>query len=353
MGATDCAALSGARMGATEDQSRVMQYSKKARAVAFFCLPSFILWLLLDAAFLYFGPPKRPDAVSLVFMSSLFLGVPGGMAVLAALNLIYSPLKGLFVDPTKIEVRGLWHTKSVAMADIRFVRWRSLGRFGSVAIDTASQRVRIGFEHFSDDDRRWLIRFLHEQIGRDAQLRWDKFDWRIAQRLFAPEPVRGDPGTRVLKPIKWSWYCFAFFVVLVIGSVVNWSYQHRWELFLAPLVAPMICFALYCLSPREEVVIRRENPEKMKRKRWFVFVLLSVYVLDFLIAYAFFGLRWRQPMNDREVWTFLAVVIGSFLPVGLWEFFVERKRFNREFERTKQVWAGRPPWDPGRPMIPV
>jgi hypothetical protein len=120
--------------------------------------------LNIDGSF----PHPKLDALIMAIFWSCF-ALLGGWLILA-----YYRCRLCITDECVSDVGCIW-TTAIQFGSVTLLVWRLRPAGGSVVLRTATTKVKIGFGHFTNDERREISSFLHERFDPEIQRGWSDF----------------------------------------------------------------------------------------------------------------------------------------------------------------------------------
>ena len=118
-------------------------------------------------------------------LGSLVLGGFWGFWVVLSVMLLLSYYReSLFVDDGKIIQTGVFRRREIALADIVSVRWRIVPVGGSVVLRSSADKIKVTFDNFELEQRRWLIQLFRHSLPQSIQQDWERFCLRNALPLL-------------------------------------------------------------------------------------------------------------------------------------------------------------------------
>lgn len=227
----------------------VLRLRKSHRNLAILCL-IFFLGMMIGTAYLALSDGN--------ILGSLFVGGFWGFWVVASLMMLVSYYReSLSVQDGKIVHTGVVRTRELAFAKVVNVRWQVAPRGGSVVLRTSADKVKLVFDNFELEQRRWLIQSLHLSLPKSIQQDWERFCLRIALPLLKPDtdaPLQ--PGEIWVTRRRWDrFFLFTTVVLVALGIVCAW-----WFRSLGLLALPLASLLLWPL-------MRLSTPTKGMRER--------------------------------------------------------------------------------------
>lgn len=152
--------------------------------------------------------------------------------------------ESLFVNDGTIIQTGIFRRREIALADIISVRWRIVPVGGSVVLCSSADKIKVTFDNFEREQRRWLIRLLRLSLPQSIQQDWERFCLRHALPLLkhgTDAPLQ--PGEILFTRRRWDRFFVVTTVVLVVLGIVC-----AWLLQSLPLLAfPLVSLLLWPL----------------------------------------------------------------------------------------------------------
>ena len=108
-------------------------------------------------------------------LGSLALGGFWAFWVALSVMLLLSYYRdSLLLDDGKIVQIGILRRREIALADIISVRWRIVPVGGSVVLRSSADKIKVTFDNFELEPRRWLIRLLRLSLPQSIQQDWER-----------------------------------------------------------------------------------------------------------------------------------------------------------------------------------
>jgi hypothetical protein len=221
---------------------------------------------MMGFSFVAFFRDNMPGAVC-------FSGFWGAWIVVSVWLLAAYYRESVSVDECRIVQQGILRRREMAFADVANARWRTMPRGGAVVLRSLTGKIKVCFDNFGLEERRWLIRHLRLSLPQSVQQDWDRFCVRNALPLAkhdADAPLQ--PGEVLLTKRRWD----RFFLVLTATTAVVSAVCARVLEYPPALVLPVICLLMWLMirfyTPAKGMRDKRlsANPEK----GYFLFLLI-------------------------------------------------------------------------------
>jgi hypothetical protein len=176
--------------------------------------------------------------------SLFFAAFWGFWVVLAVMALLSYYRESLFVGDGQVIQNGILRRREIAFVDVVSVRWRIAPAGGSVVLRSSADKIRVTFDKFEREQRRWLIRSLRLSLPLSIQQDWERFCLRNALPLLKHNsdlPLQ--PDEILLTRRRWDRFFLATTVVLLILGILC-----AWLLRSLPLLAfPLVSLLMWSL----------------------------------------------------------------------------------------------------------
>jgi hypothetical protein len=216
--------------------NNVLRLKKSHRNIAIIC-PIFFVGMMTGSSYVALSNGS--------ILGSLVLGGFWGFwVVLSAMLLLSCYRESLFVDDGKIIQTGILRRREMAFSDIVSVRWRIMPVGGSAVLRSSAEKIKVTFDNFELEQKRWLIRLLRLSLPQSIQQDWERFCLRNALPLLKQDtdaPLQ--PGEILITRRRWDRFFLATTVVLVVlGIICAWLLQSP-----TPLAFPLVSLLLWPL----------------------------------------------------------------------------------------------------------
>lgn len=235
----------------------ILRLKKSYRNLAIICLVFFV-GMMIGSSYIALSNGS--------ILGSLALGGFWGFwVVLSAMLLLSYYRESLFLDEGRIIRAGILRRREIALADIISVRWRIAPIGGSVVLRSSADKIKVTFDNFELDQRRWLIRLLRLSLPKSIQQDWERFCLRNALPLLKQDtdaPLQ--PDEILITRRRWDRFFLATTVVLVVlGIICAWLLRSL-PLLAFPLVS-LLLWPLMRLSTPAKGLRYRKTPAPEKR----------------------------------------------------------------------------------------